>query len=218
MITVFRSKEDDSMMRAIARRQPVLRLAAEENARPIAEERKKPQRGGYIYAPLLSHPLDFGMEKFENDKAMKRLRLSPLPKRIEAATALNLPWCVEELYMTGSPCDIPNKSGYTPLHLAAARNFPKCVEVLLNMKIDIKLNATTNKGYTALYLARACQAPECARLILDAGGAETAIKPMKGYRSILDMPIDVPSAVSFRNRAVDDRAKNLNLPPYFGQY
>lgn len=213
-----RTAEDDILLRAVARRQPILRLKAEVEAKPIAEERLKPQKGGYIYTPILEHPLDFGMEKLKNDQAFRRLRLSPLDKRIEAAVAQNLPWCVEELYINGASCDIHNKAGYTPLHLAAARNFPLCVEVLLNMKMDIKVNAVTTKGYTPLYLARACQAPECAKLILDAGGKETALPPMKGYRSILDMPIDVPGAVSFRVRAADNKAQNLSRPTYFGQY
>jgi len=214
----IRTKDDDELMRAIARRQPILRLKAEMDAKPIAAERLKPQKGGYIYKPILEHPLDFGMEKLSNEQALRRLRLAPMEKRIEAATALDLPWCIEELYMNGAPCDVPNKSGYTPLHLAAARNMPRCVEVLLNMKMNIKVNAVTIKGYTPLYLARACSAPECEKLILEAGGKETAIPPMKGYRSILDMPIDVPSAVPFTGRAVDDKARNLGRASYFGQY
>lgn len=215
---MMRTAEDDRLMRDIARRQPVLRLAAEAAAAPIIEERMKPQRGGYIYAPLLAHPLELGLEKFENDKAIRRLRLASMDKRVEAAVALNLPWCVEELYMTGAPCDVPNKSGFTPLHLACARNFPECVRVLLNMKIDIKVNCKTKKGYTPLYLAQACGAAECARMVTEAGGSETAQNPMRGYRSILDIPVEVPGAAPFVNRAADDRARNLNMPTYFGAY
>jgi hypothetical protein len=158
------------------------------------------------------------MEEFENDKAMRRLRLAPMEKRIEAAVALNLPWCVEELYMLGAPCDLANYQGWQPLHLAAARNFPECVRVLLNMRMDIKVNAITTKGYTPLYLAHSCQAPECAKMIHDAGGLPTAAPPMQGYRSILDMNVNIPSAVPFANRAADDRARNLNKPAYFGAY
>lgn len=215
---MFRSDADAALMRAIARRQPILRMAAEHAVLPIIAERKKPQKGGYIYTPLLSHPLEFGMDKFENDKAIRRLRLASMEKRVEAAVAQNLPWAVEELYMTGAPCNIPNKSGYTPLHLAAARNFPGCVKVLLNMKTDIDVNAVTKKGYTALYLATSCSAPECARYLAAAGGKMTVLKPKSGYRSILDVPIDIPEALPFANRAADDKARNLQGPTYFGQY
>lgn len=48
--------------------------------------------------------------------------------------------------------------GYTPLHVAAARNYFTCVQVLLNMKGEIDVNATTPKGYTPMYLAVACKA------------------------------------------------------------
>lgn len=215
---MFRNPEDDRLMRAIAQRQPVLRLAAEEAALPVVAERKKVQRGGYVYKPLCNHPLDYGTEKFEADQVMRRLRLLPMARRIEAATAMNLPWCIESLYIAGAPCDAPNKSGYTPLHVAAARNFPMCVEVLLNMKMDIKVNALTLKGYTALYLAVACKSDLCAKMIRDAGGKEVVEVPIKGYRSILDLPVEMPHAVPFVNRAADDRARNLGVPTYFGQY
>ena len=211
-------RSDNDLMRDIARRQPVLRMAAEAAAAPIIEDRKKPQRGGYIYTPLLQHPMEFGMEKFENDKAMRRLRLVEMDKRIEAAVSLNMAWCVEELYINGAPCSVPNKAGFTPLHLAAARNFPECVRVLLNMKMDIRVNAVTKKQFTPLYLARACGAEECARLLRDAGGAESALPPMKGYRSILDVPITYPGAAPYANRAADDKARVLQRPTYFGAY
>ena len=213
-----RTTEDDALMRAIARRQPILRLAAERAALPIVEERKKPQKGGYIFAPLLGHPLELGMQKFENDKQMKRLRLAPMEKRIEAAVSLNLPWCVEELYMNGAPCSVPNASGYTPLHLAATLNFPECVRVLLNMRMDVRVNAVTKKGYTPLYLARSCGAPECAAMITDSGGSESATPQMSGFRTILDVPVTVPGAMPFQSRAADDRAMNLSMPTYFGAY
>jgi hypothetical protein len=196
----------------------MLRLAEEKAAAPIIEDRQKPQKGGYLYTPLLAHPLDLGMEKFENDKAMRRLRLAPMEKRIEAAVALNLPWCVEELYLLGAPCSLANHQGWAPLHLAAARNFLECVRVLLNMRTDIKVNAVTTKGYTPVYLATSCQAPECAKLIRDAGGLATAVPPMQGYRSILDVNVHIPSALPFASRAADDRARNLGRPTYFGAY
>lgn len=210
--------EDDLLMRSIAARQPMLRLGEEKKSEPVAAERRKPQRGGYIYTPILAHPLEFGMEKLENDNAVRRFRLLPMEKRIEAAVAMNLPWVVEELYLGGAPPSCPNKSGYTPLHIAAARNYPGCVEVLLNMKMDVLINAVTSKGYTPLYLARSCGSTLCAKLIRDSGGVEGGIPPLKGYRSILDIPVHVPSAMPFANRAADDKARNLGAPSYFGQY
>jgi len=86
------------------------------------------------------------------------------------------------------------------------------------MKMDIRVNAVTKKQFTPLYLARACGAEECARLLRDAGGAESALPPMKGYRSILDVPITYPGAAPYANRAADDKARVLQRPTYFGAY
>mmetsp|Transcript_95057 Transcript_95057/g.271816 ORF Transcript_95057/g.271816 Transcript_95057/m.271816 type:complete len:162 (-) Transcript_95057:192-677(-) len=108
--------------------------------------------------PLLAHPLPVGKEKQENDLAMKRLRLMPIPKRIEAAVLQNKPWCVEELYLQGCPPDEPNRMGYRPLHLAASYNYEECVKVLLHMKMDVELNSTTSNGYTPLYIASSTRA------------------------------------------------------------
>lgn len=141
-----------------------------------------------------------------------------MDKRIEAATVLDLPWCIEELYMCGSSCSSMNSSGYTPLHLAAARNLPRCVMVLLNMKMDVKVNAVTKKGYTPLYLALAVKAEECAAMIREAGGVESMTVPIRGYRGLLDIHVEAPRTVPFVNRAADDRARNLSQPPYFGLY
>jgi len=49
------------------------------------------------------------MGKFENDKAMLRLRLAEMDKRIEAAVSLNVACCVEELYTNGAPCSVHKK-------------------------------------------------------------------------------------------------------------
>ena len=139
------NEEQDELLKNIARRQPILQLTEETAALKIAKDREGVQKGGYVYVPTMKHPLEMGMEKFEAEKSMRRLRLCAMDKRIEAATVMNQPWCIEELYMLGAPCNIPNHMGYTPLHIAAARNYHKCVEVLLNMRLDIEVNAVTNK-------------------------------------------------------------------------
>ena len=84
--------------------------------------------------------------------------------------------------------------------------------------MEIKVNATTNKGYTPLFLANACGALECAAMLRAAGGGETMEPPIRGFRSILDIPLDVPAAMPFTTRAADDKGRNLQRPTYFGQY
>ena len=212
------NEEQDELLKNIARRQPILQLTEETAALKIAKDREGVQKGGYVYVPTMKHPLEMGMEKFEAEKSMRRLRLCAMDKRIEAATVMNQPWCIEELYMLGAPCNIPNHMGYTPLHIAAARNYHKCVEVLLNMRLDIEGNAVTNKGYPPLYLAVACSSLLSVEMLAKAGGVESTDEPMKGYRSILDLPVEAPEVVPFSNRAVDDRARNLGQPSYLGQY
>ena len=114
------------------------------------------------------------------------------------------------------PLQRAQQNGVHPTTYAAARNHHRCVEVLLNMSMDIEVNAVTNKGYTPLYLAVACNSALSVQMLVSAGGVESTDKPMSGYRSILDLPVEAPTVVPFANRAVDDRARNLGQPAYLG--
>mmetsp|Transcript_95054 Transcript_95054/g.271806 ORF Transcript_95054/g.271806 Transcript_95054/m.271806 type:complete len:217 (-) Transcript_95054:28-678(-) len=210
--------DQQALLRTIARREPILFAHEEKFASKIGETRMRVRQGGYAYMPLLAHPLPVGKEKQENDLAMKRLRLMPIPKRIEAAVLQNKPWCVEELYLQGCPPDEPNRMGYRPLHLAASYNYEECVKVLLHMKMDVELNSTTSNGYTPLYIASSTRAMASYKMIQEAGGQADMTKNYSGYRSILDINIRQPGAVPRRNRAPDDLARNLGRPSYFGQY
>lgn len=59
--------------------------------------------------------------------------------------------------MRGAPVNVPNKNGFTPLHIAAQLNSIDSVLVLLNIGEigGVDVNSTTLSGFTPLYLARA---------------------------------------------------------------
>lgn len=133
------------------------------------------------------------------------------------------------------------EQGYTPLHVAAARNYYNCVkvseislrassaknvridarnplaQVLLNMSMDVDVNAVTTKLYTPLYLAIACNADLSAEMLREAGGKESIIEPPEGYRNILDINVTSAASIPSVPRAADDVARNLGRPAYFGQ-
>ncbi|XP_063379537.1 transient receptor potential channel pyrexia-like [Cydia fagiglandana] len=58
----------------------------------------------------------------------------------------------------------------TPLHLAAARGFSDCVELLLSE--GAKATTKNYKGFTALHLAAMCGSLECVELLLRDGNAD----------------------------------------------
>eukprot|EP00616_Rhizochromulina_sp_CCMP1243_P009848 CAMPEP_0118965528 /NCGR_PEP_ID=MMETSP1173-20130426/3080_1 /TAXON_ID=1034831 /ORGANISM="Rhizochromulina marina cf, Strain CCMP1243" /LENGTH=213 /DNA_ID=CAMNT_0006914171 /DNA_START=38 /DNA_END=676 /DNA_ORIENTATION=+ len=213
---MLNSADQFELLRTIARREPVLFLEEEKNLERIKQERLGVQRGGYVYTPIYPHPLEISLEKHSCDVAMRRLRLAHINKRIEAAVVSNLPWCIEELYMQGAPCNHPNELGYTPLHIAVSRNHFLCVKVLLNMAMDIDVNAKTHKGFTPLYLAIVCKSDMSRKLLEEAGAEDDDTETDTGFRSVVDIDITRPQMVPKVNRAADDRAENLERSPYFG--
>ena len=108
-----------------------------------------------------------------HDFALRRLRHLPIDQRIESAVHMRQPWCVEALYLQGSPPDVPNTTGWRPLHFAARANDTECVMMLLHMVEHVDVNATTNDGATPLCIALICGSQASADLIRAAGGKET---------------------------------------------
>ncbi len=91
-----------------------------------------------------------------------------LSKQAAAAVTLGDAWALEEVYLKGAPIDIPNPSGYSPLHMAVQVNNFECVMVLIKMGANV--NARTLSGITPLFMAAASNATECYAIIKEAGG------------------------------------------------
>lgn len=75
--------------------------------------------------------------------------------------------CVELLLSSGSPADVSDENGFTPLHFAAAHGHSSCVEVLLIAGAAV--DAVAVGGQTSLFLACEAGRLDCAQILLSAG-------------------------------------------------
>jgi len=66
----------------------------------------------------------------------------------------------------------PDRSGATPLHIAAARNNFEMVNILCRRE-DVRLNVPNPQGYTPLHLAIFCNGVDSASLLIKAGACVT---------------------------------------------
>lgn len=74
-------------------------------------------------------------------------------------------------------------------------------------------------GFTPLYVARAAGAEHCAKVLEEAGGLEQMpVRPLPGYRSVLDTPPKAARQQRHLRRAVDELGKSLHRRPYVGQF
>ena len=120
------------------------------------------------YQPVFKHPLPISAHSSRHDANLKRVLCCSLEKQAAAAVTLGDAWALEEVYMKGAPIDVPNASGYTPLHMAVQVNNFECVMVLIKMGANV--NAQTLSGISPLFLAAAAEASECYAVIQEAGG------------------------------------------------
>ncbi|XP_042351844.1 LOW QUALITY PROTEIN: cortactin-binding protein 2 [Plectropomus leopardus] len=75
--------------------------------------------------------------------------------------------CVKLLLSSGSPADVSDENGFTPLHFAAAHGHSSCVEVLLSAGAAVDSVATG--GQTSLFLACEAGRLHCVQVLLSAG-------------------------------------------------
>ncbi|XP_061576915.1 cortactin-binding protein 2 [Cololabis saira] len=75
--------------------------------------------------------------------------------------------CVKLLLSSGSPADVSDENGFTPLHLAAAHGHTSCVEALL--AAGAAVDSAAAGGQTSLLLACEAGRPDSVRTLLNAG-------------------------------------------------
>uniref|UniRef100_UPI0037E7F47B cortactin-binding protein 2 n=1 Tax=Semicossyphus pulcher TaxID=241346 RepID=UPI0037E7F47B len=75
--------------------------------------------------------------------------------------------CVKLLLSSGSPADVSDENGFTPLHCAAAHGHSSCVEELLAAGAAVDMSAAG--GQTPLFLACEAGRLDCVRVLLSAG-------------------------------------------------
>ncbi|KAI4794309.1 hypothetical protein KUCAC02_032141 [Chaenocephalus aceratus] len=89
--------------------------------------------------------------------------------------------CVELLLSAGSPADVSDEHGFTPLHFAAAHGHSSCVETLLSAGAAVDVSASG--GQTSLFLACETGSLESVRVLLSAG-AERSLCTADGCSSL----------------------------------
>ncbi|XP_035521529.1 cortactin-binding protein 2 [Morone saxatilis] len=89
--------------------------------------------------------------------------------------------CVKLLLSSGSPADVSDENGFTPLHFAAAHGHSSCVEVLLAAGAAVDLAAAG--GQTPLLLACEAGRLDCVRVLLSAG-ADRSRTPTDGCTAL----------------------------------
>jgi hypothetical protein len=120
-----------------------------------------------LFKPIFKHPLPVSDHRGQREETLRRIECVPLNKQAAGAVARRDAWVLEEVYMRGSPVDLPDPNGFTPLHLAVQLNDYECIMVLLNIGVDH--NASTEQGYTPLYLSIATGSKEAEKLLLEKG-------------------------------------------------
>ncbi|KAM7397191.1 hypothetical protein PAMP_020183 [Pampus punctatissimus] len=76
--------------------------------------------------------------------------------------------CVKLLLSSGSPADVSDENGFTPLHFAAAHGHRSCVEALLAAGAAVDA-AVAAAGQTSLFLASEAGKLDCVQVLLSAG-------------------------------------------------
>lgn len=188
--------DEQQLVRAVVRDEPLLQQLAEH----------KQTRAGFT--PIYKHPLPFGEERFDHEALLRRLTVLPVHKRAQAAVNYRNAWVLEQMYMDGVPVDLPDgKSNYRPLHIAASHNSVECVQVLLNIGVDV--NSTTVSGFTPLFMAVSNSATQCIEILREHGAVlETDESSHKDEVGRSYLAIEIPAHPTY----IDSLSTHLNVP------
>ena len=103
-------------------------------------------------------------------------------------------------WSTGSPVDLPDENGFTPLHLSVQLNDYECIMVLLN--IGVNINAATISGFTPLYLSIATRSKQAEQLLLE-----------NGARMFVESSWSNPGFSILDHTQPTSKKKTIKLPP-----
>lgn len=119
------------------------------------------------------------------------------------------PAVLERLITSGTPADLPDAKGQTPLMWAAANG--KLENFALLLKHGANVNRASKKGFTPLFFAIKSPEPKMALAVLDAGGDGAYTAP--DGTTALQLAIyqhDFPLAVSLVERGADVKSADEN--------
>eukprot|EP01038_Epipyxis_sp_PR26KG_P013396 gene13396-17963_t len=164
------TEEEYALLRSIAR----------------SEGLNKPNSPRKDYQPLMHHPLPPSDHRHLHEENYRKVTSCAAEKQAFAAITKGDAWTLEEVYMNGSPLEVRDKQGNSPVHLAVQMNNTDCLMVLLHAKVDI--NPVNNLGFTPLYLANAMGLQTIRQMLIE-NGAKSNIIDVKGeppHTTILD--------------------------------
>lgn len=167
-------------------------------------------RKRYYYLPLLKHPLPLSLHRGAHENILRRVLACRPEKQAMSAVTLRDAWVLEEVYMRGARVDIPDKGGFTPLHIASTLNLYEVLMVLFHIGVDV--NVTTLQGNTPLYLAKAAGATQAALLLEERGGKYTVENGRVGPGAdILDQDIPYPNP-KYGGSVINKQADCIHMP------
>ena len=167
-------------------------------------------RKRFYYLPLMKHPLPLSLHRGAHESVLRRvLACKPEHQAISAVT-LRDAWVLEEVYMRGARVDIPDKAGFTPLHIAATLNLFEVLMVLFHIGVDV--NATTFQGNTPLYLAKPAGATQAIQLIEENGGKVSVEHGRLGPGAdILDIRVPYPNP-KYGGSVINLQSECIHMP------
>lgn len=135
---------------------------------PLGVRQSKVSKGNIsAFKSLFKHPLPVSGQRCQREENLRRIECVTINKQAAGAVSIRDAWVLEEIYIKGSPVDLPDANGFTPLHLAVQLNDYECIMVLLN--IGVNINAATLSGFTPLYLSIATRSKQAEQLLLENG-------------------------------------------------
>lgn len=163
------------------------------------------------FNPLFKHPLPISDHSAFHEANLRRVTCCRLEKQAGAAVTLADAWVLEEVFMNGAKVDLPDKNGFSPIHIAVKVNSFECVMALINMKVNI--NAVTLTGVTPLFLAKSVASAEIQKALIEEGG----LMEVKNHDEV--PPIEFLEVGHARDTSrldfVDD---NINVPRRYSQF
>lgn len=105
-----------------------------------------------LYNPIYKHPLPISDHRFHHEDNLRRILSCKISFQGMAAITKGDAWSLEEVYIRNGKDCLADRDGVSPLHVAVQLNQLECVEVLLNIGVDI--NRPNQYGYTPLRVAR----------------------------------------------------------------
>jgi hypothetical protein len=115
------------------------------------------------YNPIYRHPLSLSENRYEREANLRRIISCKIPFQGMAAITKGDSWCLEEVFMQHGLACLSSKDGVHPLHIAIQLNQVDCVQVLLNIGIDV--NIPNDYGFTPLRVAKTAGLDEIVELL-----------------------------------------------------